>query len=201
MNPPTSPPDWLGDPRQIEDLRLQMLRFAQLQLADAHLAEDAVQEALLGAMAHAERFAARAAFKTWVFAILKNKLVDLLRQRNRLVSASELAGDDASDDALIESLFDQGGFWQAPARPQGWAQPEADLADAQMWRVFEACLEHLPAAQARAFMMREFIGFESAEICAQLELSVSNLNVMLHRARLRLRACLQLNWFGDEALA
>ncbi|MGQ0710448.1 MAG: RNA polymerase factor sigma-70 [Rhodoferax sp.] len=178
----------------LEDLRRQMLRFATLQLSDRDLAEDAVQEALIGAMRNTQHFAGRSAYKTWVFAILKNKIADTLRQRHRLVEASQLLHEDEEDEDFHE-LFDAKGFWQPDERPQEWAQPEAAVKNADFWRVFEACLERLPGQQARAFMMREFVELDTPEICSALDLSVSNLNVMLHRARLRLRDCLEQRWF------
>ena len=63
------------------------------------------------------------------------------------------------------------------------------------WRVFETCLSGLPENQARLFMMREFLEFESGEICETLSITTSNLHVMLYRARLRLRECLENKWF------
>ncbi len=80
------PPN-MSDPVFLGELRRQMLKFATLQLNNPDLAEDAVQEALIGAIKNASSFARKAAFKTWVFAILKNKIADTLRQRHRLVEA------------------------------------------------------------------------------------------------------------------
>ena len=84
----------LGDSDFLESLRRQMLKFATLQLSDANLAEDAVQEALIGALRKARSFAGRAALKTWVFAILKNKIADILRQKQRSIDASSLLHED-----------------------------------------------------------------------------------------------------------
>lgn len=181
----------------IEDLRRQMVKFATLQLSDTHLAEDAVQEALIGAMKNVRSFGGRSALKTWVFAILKNKIADILRQKQRMVPVSSLFADDEDEDKGMESLFDAKGFWQASERPADWSNPEQSLRDGHFWRVFEACLEHLPPKQARVFMMREFIELDTDEICESLELTVTNLNVMLHRARLKLRECLENNWFVE----
>ncbi|MCX7742397.1 RNA polymerase factor sigma-70 [Tepidimonas taiwanensis] len=181
----------------LDELRRQMLHFATLQLSDAHAAEDAVQEALIGAMQNAGSFAGRAAFKTWVFAILKNKIADELRRRQRSVNVGSLAFADEDDEDLHE-LFDRRGYWEADERPQHWADPEGALHDAQFWRVFDACLAHLPPKQARVFMMREFLELETPEICASVGLTVSNLHVMLHRARLRLRECLENHWFAGD---
>lgn len=180
----------------LESLRRQMHQFATVQLSDAHLADDAVQEALIGALKNAASFAGRAALKTWVFAILKNKIADILRKKQRMVDASSLMREGEEDEDFSE-LFDKKGFWLADERPVAWGNPEASLREGQFWRVFEACLEHLPGKQGRAFMMREFVELDTNEICATLGITVSNLNVMLHRSRLRLRECLENNWFAE----
>ncbi|MBI4695664.1 MAG: sigma-70 family RNA polymerase sigma factor [Gammaproteobacteria bacterium] len=184
----------LGDETFLGDLRRQMLKFATLQMSDA--AEDTVQEAPIGAMQNAASFGGRSAFKTWVFAILKNEIADELRRRQRLAEVSQLLQED-DEDAMLE-LFDRRGLWHAHERPQRWADPDGLLEDVRFLRVFEVCLEHLPGRQARVFMMREFVELETHEICASLGLTVSNVNVMLHRARLRLRECLENHWFLER---
>lgn len=184
----------LFDTAFLESLRRQMLRFATLQLSDTHLAEDAVQEALLGALKNVKSFGARAAVKTWVFAILKNKIADVLRQKQRLVEASSLLREGEEDEDF-SGLFDKRGRWQPDQRPAAWANPEESLRESQFWHVFEACLENLPGNQARVFMMREFVELDSNEICATVGITASNLNVMMHRARIRLRECLEIKWF------
>ena len=184
----------LADPVFLKELRLQMLKFAVLQLRDESLAEDAVQEALIGALKNAGSFARRAALKTWVFAILKHKIADILRQRQRLVEASRLLRD-GEDDENLDMLFNTKGFWQVDERPAAWSQPAESAKNHDFWRVFEACLSGLPENQARLFMMREFLEFESSEICEMLNITTSNLHVMLYRARLRLRECLENRWF------
>lgn len=184
----------LTDTVFLNDLRRQMVKFATLQLSNSHLAEDAVQEALIGALKNARSFAGRAALKTWVFAILKNKIADVLRQKQRMVDASSLLREDEEKEDFSE-LFDQKGFWQADERPAAWGNPNDALHQSQFWKVFEICLERLPGNQARVFMMKEFVELDSHEICATVGISTTNLNVMLHRSRLRLRECLETNWF------
>jgi RNA polymerase sigma-70 factor (TIGR02943 family) len=178
----------------LEDLRAQMLRFATLQLNDRDLAEDAVQDALASALRSAGAFAGRSALKTWVFAILKNKIVDVIRQRSRLVYAGSMIRNDEDEDSG-PAQFDQRGHWQREETPATWGVPDDALQDEQFWRVFEACLDGLPARQGRVFMMREFVGLEADEICTAVAISSSNLHVLLHRARLRLRDCLESKWF------
>ena len=184
----------LYDDDFLETLRRQMLKFASLQLSDGHLAEDAVQEALIGALRNAKSFSGRSALQTWVFAILKNKIADLLRQRQRVVDASSLLHEDEEDEDFA-ALFNRKGFWGPDDHPTNWGNPHETLRESQFWRVIEACLEGLPANQARVFMMREFVELDSGEICASVGISTSNLNVMLYRARMRLRECLENRWF------
>jgi len=190
----------LLDPAFLKALRSQMLAFARLQLNDDQLAEDAVQEALAGALKNAEAFNRQAALKTWVFAILKNKITDALRQRYR-DQEHVLAEEEAckNGEALDDELFNQKGHWHAEERPQAWNAPQKMVHDRQFWAVFDACLNHLPEKQARVFMMREFLELTSDEICDSASLTVSNLHVLLYRARLQLRECLENNWFAGTA--
>lgn len=184
----------LDDSAYLSVLRAQMLKFARLQLSHAEQAEDAVQEALLGAMRNAASFANRAAVKTWVFGILKHKIADALRDRQKQqVIGQPLHEDDSVEDYSDE--FTARGHWRADAVPAVWGNPQQSAQDRQFWAIFEACLEHLPEQQSRAFMMREFVELDSHEICATLGITMTNLNVTLYRARLHLRRCLEQKWF------
>ncbi|MEX1031792.1 MAG: sigma-70 family RNA polymerase sigma factor [Cellvibrionaceae bacterium] len=185
----------LLDESYLAELRRQMVKFAHLQLADQGLAEDAVHEALIGALKNSSSFAGASAFKTWVFAILKNKIADVLRKNQRLPEVSE----SSEGEGEFDHLFNSKGFWYRNERPASWGDPLKAIEDGRFWVVFEACLEDLSPRQARVFMMREFIDLETDEICKTLDLSVSNLHVLLHRARLRLRECLEKKWFVGGA--
>lgn len=177
----------------LERVRIEMLRFAQLQLSNDDEAEDAVQEALVGALKNAHSFRGEAALKTWMIAILKNKVADILRHRQkRPINASQLGG--CEDGNALPEVFDRKGMWRDASRPSRWEDPAAALHDSQFLAVFDACLNRLPASQGRVFMMREVIELETHEICEELGLSTSNVHVILHRARLALRACLERNW-------
>ncbi|SBS29610.1 ECF RNA polymerase sigma factor SigW [Marinomonas aquimarina] len=183
----------------MEELRRQMLKFAILQVRNETIAEDAVQEAMLSAYQNIERFNRQAALKTWVFAILKNKLIDILRKEKRYTSANLLEeGAGRNDEALLEELFSEKGHWQKEQRPQKWDEPDHGIESQQFWRTFDVCLDALPAKYSRLFMMREFLELDTNEICDNEEVSVSNLNTTLFRARLRLRECLEDNWFQGE---
>jgi RNA polymerase sigma-70 factor (ECF subfamily) len=180
----------------IVQFRAQLLRFARLQLRSDALAEDVVQETLLAACESADRFSGASSLKTWVFSILRNKIIDEFRSQKRAPQMVTAAHNDETLDHLMESLFDQAEHWiEAPA---AWGNPEMALEQKRFWQVFEACLEGLPATPARAFMMREFLGLETDEICKELKITSSNCWVLLHRARLGLRECLGLGWFSVE---
>jgi RNA polymerase sigma-70 factor (ECF subfamily) len=177
-------------------IRRDMVKFAHLQLRDESQAEDVVQEALMAALAKAGEFAGRSALKTWVFAILKNKIVDLIRRQARTTNISALSAEEESMDQAFETLFKANAHWTPAARPSNWGDPEESLRQQRFWDVFDACLKHLPENTARVFMMREFLEFETSEVCLELSITTSNCNVILHRARNGLRRCLEKNWFS-----
>lgn len=191
-------PGSVRDATFLAKVRGEMLAFARLQLGSDDEAEDAVQEALAGALKNAANFRGEAALKTWIIAILKNKVADVLRQRQRRpVPASQLQTDE--DEGALPPVFDRKGMWRDASRPARWEDPEADLNSRQFLAVFDSCLNRLPAQQGRVFLMREVVELGTDEICAELGLSVSNVHVILHRARLALRACLQIHWFQEGA--
>jgi RNA polymerase sigma-70 factor (ECF subfamily) len=189
------------DPDHLANIRKDMIRFAQLQLRDAAAAEDAVQEALLAALAKPGAFAGRSEVKTWVFAILRNKIVDIIRQQARTTNVSALSAEEEDLDQTFESLFKANAHWTPESRPRNWGDPQAALQQQHFWQVFDACLNLLPANTARVFMMREFLEFETPEVCKELSITVTNCNVILHRARNALRRCLERGWFtpGEAA--
>ncbi|HHW7579973.1 TPA: sigma-70 family RNA polymerase sigma factor [Mannheimia haemolytica] len=182
-------------PSQLEDIRLQMVKFAFLHLKNHELAEDVVQEALVSAYKYADSFKGECALKTWIFAILKNKIVDLVKAKGKLVAVSELMEEDDHD--LADKLFNENGGWDKDAyQSNEWKNTESHTYSAQFWQVFEFCLNNLPANQARVFMMRSHLEMETEEICAECEISAANVHTLLYRARLQLQVCLSQKWFG-----
>ncbi len=182
-------------PRQLEAMRPQLVRFAQLQLRNAAMAEDAVQDALMAVLEQPERFAGQSSLRTYVTGILKFKIIDQLRRTSRERQIE--AVDGQSEDEAIDALFLADGHTRDA--PLAWGDPDQTLCQKDFFRVLELCLDKLPANSARIFMMREWLELDTEEICKELAITTSNAWVLLYRARMRLRECLDLNWFGKLA--
>ncbi|MBT9463245.1 sigma-70 family RNA polymerase sigma factor [Hydrogenophaga sp.] len=179
--------------QQVADLRVYLLKFARLQLRNDAWAEDAVSETMLAAISRPQGFEQRSQLKTWLVGILKHKIIDALRQNNREVCLSS-GNDDEGADPLEQMAFKADGHFAE--KPAEWGNPEQDLNSRQFFEVLEACTDKLPAVRGRLFLMREWLELSSEEICKELSMTPTNLYVQLHRARLRLRECLELNWFA-----
>jgi len=189
------------DPRfaEIESHRPYLVRYALSQLRDGQLAEEAVQEALLAALESISSFGGKSSLRTWLTSILRFKVIDLQRRAGAERQLFDAAQVDAvaDDEAWLDDLFDETGHWRIP--PQAWSDPEACLEQRRFWEVFERCLDRLPGAAGRIFFKREILGEETDAICKDERITASNCWVILHRARLGLRACLEKNWFGAGA--
>jgi RNA polymerase sigma-70 factor (ECF subfamily) len=184
-----------NQPAAIERERGYLLRYALLQLRNPAQAEDAVQETLLAALEGRDRFSGRSSLRTWLTGILKHKIIDHLRRNGR---ERPLTGDDDRAEAdVIDALFAEDGHWQGNM-PVEWGNPAAALENNRFRAAFELCLQRLPARTAQVFTMREVMEMTTDEICQEMEISATNCWVMLHRARLTLRECLQLTWFDGQ---
>ncbi len=193
MPPETSPS---AQPADIERERAYLLRYARLQLRDPAQAEDAVQETLLAALEGVARFAGKSSLRTWLTGILKHKIIDHLRRAGREQPLTG-AGDDRPEAEAVDALFAADGHWRD--FPAQWGNPDAALENSRFWVAFEECALRLPTRTAKVFMMREIMDMPTEEICKELGITATNCWVMLHRARLTLRECLELQWFGKPA--
>ena len=191
----------MSDPRfaEIESHRPYLLRYALSQLRDGQLAEEAVQEALLAALESVGTFGGKSSLRTWLTSILRFKVIDLQRraitERHHFEAADFAAASE--DEGWLDELFDTTGHWRDA--PQAWSDPEAALEQRRFWEAFEKCLDRLPPAAGRVFFKREILGEETETICKDERITASNCWVILHRARLGLRECLDKSWFGKGA--
>ena len=172
---------------RVEAERPYLVRYARLQLRDAAAAEDAVQETLLAALAGEASFGGRSNLRTWLTGILKHKIIDTVRRQSRDARPVEDA-----DAAEFDALFDESGHWRET--PSDWGDPDSLLQQKQFMAALEACLEGLPAKTAQAFLMREHMGFDTPEICKELAVTPTHCWVLLYRARMALRGCLEKTW-------
>jgi RNA polymerase sigma-70 factor (ECF subfamily) len=163
--------------------------FAMSRLHNETAAEDLVQETLLAALQSQQKFSNNSSEKTWLTAILKNKIIDHYRRSIRQVS---FASDEEETD-----FFDNQGNWREV--PTDWREtPEGLFERREFAEILQNCLADLPKNLAAVFTLREIEGLETKQICEILNLSPNNFWVMLHRARLQLRQSLENRWFGKR---
>jgi RNA polymerase sigma-70 factor (ECF subfamily) len=184
------PADWVDEHGDY------LFRYAVLRLRDDGVAEDCVQETFLSAIKALESYGGKATERTWLTGILKHKIVDHFRRSVRERPITE----DETDLSGFENFFNKQGrwkdHWHNDFEPADWRlTPEAAIQQSEFMLVFQRCLSKLPERVAGVFALRELDGLESSEICETLELSSSNYWVMMHRARMGLRRCMELNWF------
>lgn len=200
-SPTQSGPARLSNPeRWVEDHGDYLFKFALVRLRDEPKAEDMVQETFLAALKGGEQFAGRSAEKSWLVGILKNKIYDHYRKSSRETSFTDMEfySDEESDRFIPDGLFKDG--WIHELGPLEWSDdPGASLDSKAFWKTFHDCSNKLPKTIASVFTMREVDGVQSKEICTLLGISENNLWVMLHRARMALRRCLETNWFGKQS--
>ncbi|MFG6177025.1 sigma-70 family RNA polymerase sigma factor [Halomonas sp. THAF12] len=184
--------------QRLAAVRPRLVSFALLHLRDRAQAEDAVQEALAAALEKDASFGGRSGYETWVFGILKYKILDAMRVQQRQGKWQPL--DEEAGDEAIDRQFQQSGRWQPQARPAAWGEPEAAFESEHFWRVFDACMIGLPDNLARVFSLRELMGLSTGDICQEVGIRENNCWVMLHRARLRLRACIERGWLTEDTI-
>ena len=169
-----------------------LYRYAISRIHEPAVAEDLVQETLLAALQGKEGFKGRSSEKTWLTGILKYKIIDHIRKKSREQPTDTI---ELAADAMHEHFDEKGGWRVGPAK---WAvNPKALLEQKEFWEVFYRCLSKLSERLAKAFALRELDGLSSQEIREVLNVSATNSYVMLYRARMRMRDCLEVNWLDQ----
>lgn len=180
---------------ELASLRAPLLKFARMQLRNDSMADDCVSETMLAILEKPEGFEGRSSLRTYATGVLKFKIIDVIRKRGREVHVEPLDGQ--SLDEALDALFQADGHWHDP--PTTWQQPEKALEQSQFFDTLQVCIDRLPPRMARVFMMREWLEYEVEDICAELGITSSNCGVMLYRARLQLRECLDRSWFARQS--
>jgi RNA polymerase sigma-70 factor (ECF subfamily) len=176
--------DWLNEHGDY------LYRFALSRLRNPHQAEDAVQETLLAAI-KSSGFEGESSARTWLTGILKHKIIDLQRKLIREQPLSDIIDLDAFDTSM-DDFFDQSGHWLE--KPQTVDMPEDALEQKQFLSILGNCINRLPTKLAAIFMLRDVHETDNENICKELEITATNAWVMLYRARMGLRKCLEMNW-------
>ncbi|MDJ0364190.1 sigma-70 family RNA polymerase sigma factor [Hymenobacter sp. H14-R3] len=176
-----------------------LYRFAYRRVREAEAAAELVQETFLSALAARAGFRGEASERSWLFVILRHKLVDFYRQLARR-AAVEQADSAPEDHETAEPLFGPDGHWLAAQAPQAWPPAHDALEQQELQRILAACQQRLPARQQLVFARRFVEEIPAADICQELALSAANFWVLVHRAKLSLRQCLERHWLAAPPL-
>lgn len=189
--------EWNVDPTVwVDEHGDYLFRYALVRLRDEVRAEDAVQEALLGALQHLDSYSGRSTERTWLTGILKHKIIDQIRKACKEVPFDATDTDLSEFDPLFERDDEWTGHWNDALSPRIWQRsPEEAVRQTEFFDVLHRCIGKLPERVACVFTLREMDELDTDEICTMLGLSSSNFWVMMHRARMSLRRCIEINWF------
>ncbi len=180
----TNPITWL------EKYGDTLYRFARARVKDSFTAEDLVQETLLAAYRSRKNFSGRSTPRTWLIGILRHKIVDYYRKQKHEQEEENL------DDFVygIENMFDAREKWKV--KPGDWGKdPKNEYERKELMATIHACLDEMPKKMSLAYTLRELQGVSTNELCELFQTGKNNCWVILYRARMLLRRCLEINWF------
>ena len=172
---------------QVAALRPMLMKMARARLRNAAWAEDAVSETLVAALEKPHAFQGRSTLQTWLVGILNHQAVNQIR-RNTRECQIELSDDGVDLESSANAAIDQTG--EAHARQN---DPQESLRQRQFLSSIDRCVLALPADQRRAFILRYGEEEEVSDIGTALAVTTNNVYVLLHRARLGLRASLSMH--------
>lgn len=185
-------PEKLDSSMWLDNYGDMMYRYTLVRVKDPDTAEEIVQVSMLAALQAQQSFQGRSSEKSWLFGILKHKIMDHFRAAKKHVSF-DLAPGDPGDP--FEKIYDHTGHRHSPSA--NWnLDPESAAQNQQLVLALSKCLDKLPDKYRKVFIMREIEGLSSKEICKEFNIQPTNLWVMLHRARNHLKKCLETQWFG-----
>jgi len=183
----TNPESWLKEHGNY------LFQYAYVRVRNRAAAEDVVQETLLAGIQALSRYDGKTPVRYWLRGILRHKTVDYIRKASREVNV-----DDSEDAEILDSLTFKA-FGIPTRTPPPWKFSPAKAYEAkEFWQVFYKCLSKLNDTMGQAFALRELEGESTENICKELGLKPNNLWVVLHRARMLLKSCLETNWTENE---
>ena len=175
-----------------------LFSYAISRVRNKELAEDLVQETFLSAVKAAKQFKGQSTERTWLTSILKNKVIDHWKKKstqNEVVIGTE--EDDNSN--YFENEGSRKGMWSMDARPKAWnTDYQTPVEQAEFYEILNGCIGKLPETTGTVFSMKNMEDMDAKEICKELNISSSNYWVLMHRAKLQLRECMEKNWFTDK---
>lgn len=174
----------------------KMYTWALYKTGTIEVAEDLVQDTFLAAFQSMDKFEGKSEPKTWLFAILNNKIAAHFKKQFR----SPFLKEDLSDEtpSFLDTLFDADEQWIKEQRPKEWAEGESHLLDNEIFvNVLQTCLSQLPANGMVAIKLKYLEEKKGEVICQELGITPTNFWQILHRAKLQLRKCLEINWFKN----
>jgi RNA polymerase sigma-70 factor (TIGR02943 family) len=167
-----------------------LYRYALSKVQDEQLAKDLVQETFLAALEKAANFKGDSTERTWLTAILRNKIIDVYRKRSSLsFQTEELANTEEE-----EFFNSEKGHWNPPSYPRPFGTETDLLTNKEFAAILQQCLKKLPGLWLSVFTMRLIDEEQTDTICKELKVTASNFWVIIHRAKVNLRSCLQKNW-------
>ena len=170
----------------------ELYSFARWKVSDEEAAKDLVQETFLAAVKNLPSFRGDSSERTWLFAILKNKVLDYYRSKYRKAPSDTIEALDAKHNAFAEN-----GHWRESRTPHQFKSTEPDpLQQKEFFEVLTKCRDKLTNQQQLVFALKYLEDRDADEICKELDITASNYWVLLHRARVQLRACLEYNWIN-----
>jgi RNA polymerase sigma-70 factor (TIGR02943 family) len=169
----------------------EMYRYAWSKMANREEAEDVVQNTFLAALHSYSSFEGKSSPKTWLFSILKHKIMDYHREKYQMPDQVEL---NMKREFNEDEFFDASSSWKKEARPTPWDEQNI-LDDHDFNAVLQLCLHQLPAKWFSAIQLKYLQEVDGETISKELEITPANFWQILHRAKLQLRVCLETNWF------
>lgn len=166
--------------------------YAITRINDDELARDLVQETFLAALEKINNFEGKSSERTWLTAILKNKIIDVYRKKSAVIVSSAITDAERDQQDFFEA---DTGHWNELHRPLYMGTEDSQpLENKEFNQILKKCMEKLPPLWLSVFTMKHIDDEASETICAELKVSAANFWVIIHRAKLNLRACLQKNW-------